>query len=113
MDKIAYYRNLIKTLLTQHNEAVSRQPQPGVESLLAFDEEHDQYLWLKSGWRQRSRVHGLTLHVRLQHGKIWIEQDWTEDGIATELAEAGVPCKDIVLGFCVPEDRDMTEFAVA
>ncbi len=112
MDKIAHYRNVIKSILNQNVELVSQQPQSGVESLLAFDEEHDQYLWLTSGWQQRHRVHGVTLHVRLQNGKIWVEQDWTEDGIATDLVNAGVPREDIVLGFCDPEDRDMTEFAL-
>lgn len=113
MDKIAQYRNAIKALLNQHHELVSQQPQPGVDSLLAFDDEHDQYLWLQSGWTKRHRVHGITLHVRLHNGKIWVEEDWTEDGIATELVNAGVPREDIVLGFCVPQDRDMTDFATA
>jgi hypothetical protein len=31
--------------------------------------------------------------------KIWIQQDETEDGIASDLLEAGVPKEDIVLGF--------------
>jgi len=43
----------------------------------------------------------------------WIEQDWTEKGIATELLESGVPNEDIVLGFRHPERRPLTEFAVA
>jgi hypothetical protein len=113
MDKIVKYRELIKGILSRHAELVSRQLEPGEETLLAFDEEHDQYIWLQLGWTKRSRTHGITLHVRLRDGKIWVEEDWTEDGIATELLRAGVPNEDIVLGFHAPEMRPYTEFAVA
>jgi len=43
-------------------------------------------------------VYGVTLHLGLHENKIWIEQDWTEDGIATELLKVGIPNKDIILG---------------
>lgn len=78
-----------------------------------FDEEHDQYLWLQVGWLHSHRVHSITLHLRLHDGKIWIEQDWTENGIATELLKAGVSNDEIVLGFRHPKKRPLTEFAVA
>ena len=42
-----------------------------------------------------------------------IEEDWTEEGIATDLLEAGVPHEDIVLAFHPPEKRPLTDFAVA
>ncbi len=113
MDKIVHYRDLIKMLLTQYTELAVRQPQKGVETFLLFDEERDQYMWVKSGWSQKRRIYGVTLHIRLYDEKIWVEQDWTEDGIATDLVNAGVPYEDIVLAFCEPELREMTEFAVA
>jgi hypothetical protein len=37
----------------------------------------------------------------------------TEDGITNELLAAGIPQKDIVLGFHEPEVRQYTGFAVA
>jgi len=43
----------------------------------------------------------------------WIEQDWPEKGIATELLEAGISHDEIVLGFRNPTRRPLTEFAVA
>jgi hypothetical protein len=49
--------------------------------------------------------------VRLCHGKFWIEDDMTEEGIATDLLQAGVPKEDIVLAFQPPEARQFTEFA--
>lgn len=112
MDKTTRYRQLIKNLLTRYAELVSKQPESGIQSQLIFDEERDHYLWMQTGWSNEHRVHGITLHLRLDKGKIWIEQDWTEDGIATDLLKAGVPNKDIVLAFHQPEIRSMTEFAV-
>lgn len=49
----------------------------------------------------------------LQNGKVWIEEDLTEDGIATWLLEHGVPNMEIVLGFQPPLIRPSGEFAVA
>jgi len=113
MDKTTQYRSLIKNLLTQHAQLVGNQCPPLMETILSLDEEHDQYLWLQMGWQKYHRVHGITLHLRLHNDKIWIEQDWTESGIATDLLKAGVPNEDIVLGFRHPERRPFTEFAVA
>ena len=49
--------------------------------------------------------------VQLHDGKIWIEKDTTEDGIATDLMREGVPREDIVLAFHPPEMRQYTDFA--
>ncbi len=113
MDKITQYRQLIKSLLTKHAELVGSQSTPPMETILSLDEEHDQYIWLQMGWQKYHRVHGVTLHLRLHNDKIWIEQDWTENGIATDLLKAGVANEDIVLGFRHPERRIDSQFAVA
>ena len=47
MDKTTQYRRLIKNLLTQHANIVARQCTQEMNTLLSFDEEHDQYLWLQ------------------------------------------------------------------
>jgi hypothetical protein len=41
------------------------------------------------------------------------EEDWTEEGIATELLRECVPKEDIVLAFHDPETRKFTDFAIA
>jgi hypothetical protein len=51
--------------------------------------------------------------VDIINGKIWIQRDGTEYGVARELVDAGVPKSQIVLGFRPPEIRPYTEFAVA
>ena len=53
------------------------------------------------------------MHVALRNNKIWIEEDWTEDGIATYFLASGVPPEDIVLAFYDPLTREHSEFAVA
>ena len=55
----------------------------------------------------------MPLYIALKDDKIWIEEDLTEDGIATYFIEHGIPKKDIVLAFHPPEMRQHTEFAVA
>ena len=59
------------------------------------------------------RVHGCLVHVDIIDGKIWIQRDGTERGIARELVEAGVPKDRIVLAFHSPAKRQQTEFAVS
>jgi XisI protein len=44
--------------------------------------------------------------------KIWVQHDGTEDAIADQLVEKGVPKKDIVLAYHAPYVRQYTEFAL-
>lgn len=113
MDKLIQYRNLIKRLLTKYVELDIRQPTPGVETFLICDDEGGHYIWMNLGWTNKERVKGMTVYVRLREGKFWIEEDWTEYGIATDLVREGVPKDDIVLAFHSPEMRPYTDFAVA
>ncbi len=113
MDKLTKYRDLIKRILTGYLEIARRQPTPGVEPLLLMDDERGHYVWMNLGWSGDERVNHTTVHISLHNGKFWIEEDWTEDGIATDLLEAGVPRDDIVLAFHAPEERPYTEFAAA
>lgn len=62
------------------------------------------------GWSNKR--YGCVLHLDIKDGKIWIQHDGTEGGIALELVERGVPKQDIVLGFHSPLKHQFTEFAV-
>ncbi len=64
------------------------------------------------GWENRCRVYGCVIHVDVKDGKIWIQHDGTEIGIADELVALGVPKQDIVLAFQAPNLRKFTEFAI-
>ena len=114
MDKLNHYRSIVKTILTEYDQIASQTPNiSGVDTILSFDKERDQYLQFDVGWNERKRVKGITVYVRIKNEKIYIEEDWTEEGIATELLREGVPKSDIVLAFHDPETRKFTEFAVA
>ena len=81
-----------------------------------FDEENASYLVVSQGWmgeKRTKRTHCCLLHVEILDGKIWIQRDGTEEGIAGDLVEAGIPKNRIVLGFWDPEARRLGEFAAA
>ena len=112
MDKVTGYRELLKGLLHEYERLYKLKPRPGVESFVVFDDVHDSYMLVRLGWEANRRISQVILHVRLRDGKFWIEEEWTEEGIANELLQAGVPREDIVLAFHPPEVRPNTEFAV-
>lgn len=78
-----------------------------------FDEDHDRYLLVTSGWDRGNYIHFTLAHIDVLNGKLWIRWDRTEDGIATELVALGVPKENIGLGFKSEQMRRDTEFAVA
>lgn len=104
------YRQIIQQLIL---EKAQRKSYPeGVEKQAVLDNERDHYLLLHTGWRDNNhRTHGCSLHIDIKDGKIWIQHDGSEAGIATQLLELGVPKEDIVLAFHSPYMREFTEFA--
>jgi hypothetical protein len=113
MENVTTYRNVIKRLFREFERLYSLQSTPGVETFIVFDEARDHYFLMRLGWSENRRVRQILLYVRLKEGKIWIEEDWTEEGIATELLKAGVSKDEIVLAFQPPEMRQLSEFAMA
>jgi hypothetical protein len=113
MDKLTKYRDITKRILSARLERTGSVPQQEIEEFMIADEERDHYLLFNLGWWGRKRVRNFSVYVRIVDGKFRIEHDLTEDGIATELLEAGVPKEDIVLAFHAPEMRQYTEFAAA
>jgi hypothetical protein len=64
------------------------------------------------GWDGNERIRGAVLHLDIKDEKIWIQHDGTEQGIAGDLLELGVPKHDIVLAFQAPARRKYTDFAM-
>lgn len=112
MDKLAEYRQLIMKIIEKHAK-LTHTSQADVESQTVFDKAQDRYMLFRVGWHDHKRINTPFLYVQFKNGKIWIEEDWTEDGIAGELLAAHVPREDIVLGFRHPNIRSYTEFAMA
>src|SRR5215510_8647502 len=111
MDRIEQYREIIEKVLTEH--AQIPYSYSTIENRVAFDRKRDQYLLLYLGWGKERHEHGVVAHLEIINGKIWIQEDNTEDGIATDLEAAGIAKNEIVLGFRHPKLRPYTEYAVA
>jgi hypothetical protein len=111
MDRLERYREIIHHLQEEYKRLYERQRNSEVETAVISDDAHGQYLLMRVGWRGETRVRRALFYLRLKDGKIWIEEDWTQEGVATELVAAGVPHEDIVLAFTPPELRHLTEFA--
>ena len=111
MEKLISYQNAIKQILTEYERISSQVPVAEVDEELIFDDERKQYLWFNIGWKEGKRVKGVSVYIRIKNDKIYIEEDWTEEGMATELMRKGIASSDIVLAFQPPEMRKFTEFA--
>ena len=111
MDTLDAYRQIIRSVLAPYAQLTYANV--NVRNLTAFDTESDQYAILSDGWEKGRHYHGCLIHIEIRGGKVWVQRDGTEDGIATELVEAGIPKSDIVLGFHEPSVRQHTGFAVA
>lgn len=109
MDTLENYREIIKKVLIDY--AAIPYAYGELQAEVVFDNDRDRYLILTMGWEERKRVHGCIIHIDIIDEKVWIQHDGTEQGIALDLTEAGIPKKQIVLGFRHPDIRPYTEFA--
>lgn len=111
MDTLDNYRQIVQTILTEYAQLPYAYGQ--LERQLIIDQDKNHYLLLTLGWENKKRVHGCLIHIDIIDGKIWIQRDGTEDGIANDLVSAGIPKKRIVLAFHRAEIRQFTEYAVS
>lgn len=111
MDKIEKYRNHIKTIIKE--QAALRASDKVIETQTIIDTKNDHYQLYAVGWEESHRIHGCVFHLDIKDGKIWVQYDGTEPGIANELLALGIPKEDIVLAFHAPYKRPYTGFAVA
>ena len=86
---------------------------PDTQTQLVIDEKSDRYLLIELGWQSDLRIYDTLIHLDIINHKIWIQQDGTEDGIASELVALGIPKQQIVLGFKSEQRRRITEFALS
>lgn len=103
------YRELVKRVLAEY--AAIPYANGDYERELILDRENDRYLLLTLGWEGKRRVYYPVIHIDIRDGKLWIQHDATEDGVATDLIAAGVPKDRIVLAFYPIEARRHSEFA--
>ncbi len=109
MGKVEKHRQAIREVLNEY----ANLPRSGLQSETIFDEKVSRYLLMALGWEGIERVHYCVAHIEIIDGKIWIQRDSTEEGLAYELERKGIPKHHIVLGFHEPEVRKFTDYAVA
>jgi len=110
MDTLTNYRGTIERIFEDNARIPFAHGEVHLQVIIDADSGH--YLLMLVGYDGIRRVHGCLVHIDIVEGKIWIQRDGTEYGIARELIEAGVPKEDIVLAYKTPEMRQYTEFAV-
>jgi hypothetical protein len=111
MANLTQYRETVQKLL-QSYAAFSRDDQE-VDTELILDATRNHYQLVHVGWQNERRVYGCVLHLDIKDGKIWLQHNGTENDIAAELVEMGIPKTDIVVGFHSPFKRQFTEYAVS
>ncbi len=111
MDKLAKYQNCIQELLTRY--ANEDKGNAEVEVQLIFDVERGHFQWMNVGWEGFDRIYRCAVHLDLRDGKVWLQQNLTDQNPAAELMEMGVAREDIILGLQPPYKRPYTEYGVA
>ena len=103
-DKTIALRNAIQQVLSEYH-ALNVRADSAIESVLVSDRASDNYLLLLMGWNALERIKTVQIHMRLHDDKIWIEEDWTEEGVFEDLLRLGIKPEAIVLAFQPPPVR--------
>lgn len=113
MDRGLDYSSIIKSVLSEWKKLAGQSNIPDTELLLSFDNERQIYFLMRLGWGKEGRVRNVLFLLRILDGKVWIEENRTDQDIAIELIEAGIPRDHIVLGLQPPNMRPYTDYAAA
>lgn len=111
MASVTDYRPIIEQVLTDLTRIPYAYGDLHTETI--FDPASDRYLVMTVGWDGSQRIHHCLIHLDVVDGKVWVQRDSTEYGIARDLEAAGIPKNRIVLAFQPPELRPYTDYAVA
>lgn len=105
------YRQIIENLFQEYVDFLGQDD--AIQQELVFDRDRDHYLLIETGWQNDKRIYGPFIHIDIKDGKVWIQHDGTEDGVAYELEAAGIPKDRIVLAYRSLERRKLTEYAAS
>jgi len=113
MERINFLRESVIQAMAEYADYLAGSNLPQVEYQLLTDEKHDKYQLLAVGWEDKDRIYYIIFHADIINGKVWIQEDNTEDGFANLLLEKGVEKQEIVLAYYPEYHRQYTEFAKA
>lgn len=97
MDTNQTYRAIVKNIISKYAQLRPSHGQIRLEAII--DERHDRYALMQTGWDGHRRIRGNLLYLTLVNGQIIVEYDGLEQGVWTDLVEAGVAPEDIVLAY--------------
>ncbi len=97
-----FCKTCVKALLSEYGDLRTDDAQVQ----LIFDDERMRYIALWIGWNGCRRVHQCVAHVDICGDSVVVQCNNTEDLVATELAEMGIPRDKIRLGFIPAEFMD-------
>ncbi len=103
-------KTIIETILKEYASIPYSHGE--LQSQFLADPSKNRYLLLTMGWNGERRVHHVLVDVELRGDKFWIHYDGTEDGIACDLEQAGIPKDRIVLAWHPEDVRQYTDYAV-
>ena len=110
VEKTSTYRTVIQEFLKEYS---CYKPSHGeIEIQTLFDNETDHYQVVGVGWDRGERIYGVSIHLDIKDGKIWIQVNNTEIDLGQELVERGVAKNDIVIGFQPPYIRVHSGYAI-
>jgi hypothetical protein len=100
---------VIENVLT---ECVRRYATDDARMITIFDRERGHFLVVEEGWLGTTRLYNPFVHVERREGRVWVQHDFTNHGIANDLVAAGIPKERIVLAYKAPSLRYDAEYAV-
>lgn len=93
--KLERYRQLLKQVVQYH--AAMKPSNRKIDSIAICDPTNDNYLMMDIGYDHVGRADDVLIHLRLREdGKVLIEYDGIEYGIAQDLLDAGIAPEDIL-----------------
>ncbi|MBN2089563.1 XisI protein [candidate division KSB1 bacterium] len=100
MDNTLNYSEAVKQIIVHY--AKLRPSHGNIRLDPVFDDTHQRYSLMQTGWDQGRRIRGNIIYITIQNDKVFIEYDGLEHGIINDLVKAGIPEKQIILAY-LPE----------
>lgn len=112
MDKIKKYQAALKKEL-EYQASIPFANAPKLACQVIIDQDKKHFILMVIGWNKEVYRHYTPLHFELKGEKIWVHQNNSNIDLAAFFEENNVPKSDIVLGFLMPEERELSDYAVA
>ncbi|MGB0930663.1 MAG: element excision factor XisI family protein [Chitinophagales bacterium] len=111
MDKINNYKQIIQKAF-EYQASKFNHPLPYAGTRVYIGENKNHFILMDIGWKGKIYLHRILYTVEIINDKIWIHEDNTDTDLIGKLLDAGIPKKDIVLGFVPLYAREIEGFAM-